>query len=238
MKHFYLWMIFCILYSCHTQDDVLTEPAGTQHNAKTMTTYPENKANAFDLAGRLHNELCGAYETTPSPILTINDAVSVVDLLSVSNPTLTQLTPEGFTPLSDQRLEFIVADSLPASQVIEQSTLSLKAKISLANFVSVLELYKSQQKPYDQVYDFILSYENSVAQDPTLTSTDKQILFTTSSIARHAHHFASVNKKKPPRDKDWDIKTASILAGCDGSQQSTVAAVRMAAAASIYINRR
>lgn len=237
MKHFYLWMILPILCSCNSDEDIIIKAPQTKQYSKLMGDYPENKANAFDVAGRLHNELCLAYETTSSPILVMDDAISVTELLSLSNISLTQLTPGGFTPLSGERLEFIVGDSLQALQVIEQLPLSLKAKISLANFVSVLELYKSQETPYDQIYEFIVSFEDSIAQDLTFSSTDKQILFTTSSIARYAHHFASLRKKKPPRDKDWDIKTASILAGADGRWQSMATAIRMSVAASLYLNK-
>ncbi|MBD3581298.1 hypothetical protein [Flavobacterium selenitireducens] len=237
MKHLYLWMILLILSSCHSEEDLTTQTSQTHQFSKSMAGYPENKANAFDSAGKLHNELCLAYEMAPSPILSMGDAIDLTESLSLANASMVQLTPGGFIPLSESRLEFILADSLQALQVIEQSTLSLKAKISLANFLSVLELYKSQEKQYAQIYDFIVNYEDSITQDLTFSSADKQILFTTTSIARYAHHFASLRKKKPPRDKDWDIKTASILSGTDGSRQNTTAAIRMSVAASLYVNR-
>ena len=237
MKHFYLWMIFPTLCCCTPDEEVITTIQIGQLQSKVMINYPENKANAFDDAGKLHNELCLAYEFSPTSILTIDEAVSATNTLSLSNQQLSSLTPGAYGPISKERLSFIFQNGQNPWQVIEQSPLSFKGKISLTNFVSVIEHYKALEKPYDEFYNFIISYESSVLQDVTLAYSDKQILLTTASIARYAHYFASLRKKKPPRDKDWDANVGSIIAGTEGSQESIVSAIRMSVAGSLYSNK-
>lgn len=226
-----------MLFSCTAEENETIGPRPADMHLRIMDGYPENKSNAFDIAGKLHNSLCLAFEAAPAPIASVSDAVGVTDVLCASDSDFLQLTSGGYTPPSAARLEFILGASQNAQQVIDQSSLSLKAKISLTNFLSTLDFYKSQGKEYDTVYQFIIEYEDSVLHDPVFSSTDRQILFTTSSIARYAHHFASLRKKKPPRDKDWDASIGNIAAGTDGSQESTAKAVAMSVAASLYTNR-
>lgn len=229
-------MIFPLLFSCTTEETQNETPA-IQPHLKVMTGYPENKANIYDLAGKLHNDLCLAYETAPMSLFSVEDAIWISDSLATSNPQFQQLTLGGLTSVSSSRLAFIMQSSENALQVIDDVNISQKARISLVNFLSTIEIYKTQGAEYDAIYQFIIAYEDSISQDSSLSSQDKQIIFTTSSIARYAHHFASLRKKKPPRDKDWDANIGNITAGTDGAEESMAKAVSMSVAASLYSNR-
>lgn len=107
----------------------------------------------------------------------------------------------------------------------------------MANFLATLDYLSKHDSDYDTLYQFIVDYESSVADDSSFGSTDRQMIFTATSIARFDYYFASQHKGKPPRDRDWDANIGNIAAALSGSQQSTAQAVSMSVAASIYRNR-
>ena len=230
-------MIFPLLFSCTQEENETITAPRVQSNLKVMSGYPENKANPFDEAGRLHNELCLAYESGPVLIATTQDAIEIAVTLAGSSLEFAQLTPNGYTYPSSTRLDFIFQSPNNLWHAVEQLPLTGKARISLTNFLMGVDSLKVQKSDYDGIYQFIIAYEDSVTQDTTFSSLDRQIIFTATSIARYSHHFASLRKKKPPRDKDWDANIGNIVAGTDASPESTAKAVIVSVAASLYSNR-
>ncbi|RZK13163.1 MAG: hypothetical protein EOO46_00320 [Flavobacterium sp.] len=236
MKHFYLWMIIPFLFSC-TMDN---EKSNTQSIAPNHRTagFPENISNEYDTAGKLHYDLCEAFDISPSVISSLHEAVSATNGLAVGSQDFQLIVPGNYVSPSEQQLSYIIENPQRPVDVINQLALSGKGKTSLLNFVNTLDFFKSQGMTYDEIYSFIVSYEDSINQDVSFGEVDRKIIFTTTSIARYAHYFTERRKKKKPvRDKDWDVSIGNLVAGSDGSQESTAKAVSMSVAVGLYNNK-
>ncbi|RYD74189.1 MAG: hypothetical protein EOP84_20305 [Verrucomicrobiaceae bacterium] len=67
------------------------------------------------------------------------------------------------------------------------------------------------------------------------STSDKELLLITTSVTRHASYFARAQKRKP-RDKDWILVIANIMAAADGAEDGIGEAAVLAATAGIVSN--
>ena len=76
------------------------------------------------------------------------------------------------------------------------------AKLSLIDFIHSFLLLFKQEDGYALLYDFVVQYERSVLTDPIFTETDKQIILTTTSFARHST-YETITESTAIIDPDW-----------------------------------
>lgn len=241
MKNLYLWIaIITILSSCSPDDkaEQVQKNLSVQSNLAMRKTglYPENMANEFDSSGQLHNEISEAYlagntsETTTAAIL------GRIETIANANSDFNALKTGYYSP-STSRLDYIFSNQYSCYlDIISNSSMSLKGKLSLSEFLASVMLQRDQGQPYEMIYEFIISYESSILADPLLTGSDRRIILTTASITRYSFYFAQKHKKKP-RDRDWDISWGNIVAGTEGDESSMAKAIIMSATLGIMSNK-
>jgi|GEM_PF-994217 len=204
--------------------------------AKNQTVQPANSANPFDDAGRIHSILLDDYfKADPLP-QNIGDIIARVATLSETNTDFMGLTGLPGTTLTVCRANHILQESDKAVPgIFEQAPISGRAKVSLKNFTaSLLPLCESGQE-YGLIYDYIVDYENLVLADTLLSDRDRQLMLTTTSIAR----YAASKKKRPKRnaDTDWEINIFHVAGSIDGMSQDTPTAITSALSLGIAGNR-
>ena len=79
---------------------------------------------------------------------------------------------------------------------------------------------------YQEIYALLVSYEQGIQGNSALSSSDKQILLTTSSVVRY-----STERKR--KDKDWETSVTKIAQTVFASDQNVVLGIKMAAAVGI-----
>ena len=236
MKNLSLWYVILIttilLSSCN--DDSYNPEISTAENTNYLMREaddPSNSANAFDIAGQLHIELTEGYLLTSPKAIPLGNTIAAVELIANLNPTFLSLRPYDYVSPTAIRIEHILTNGNAA---INNLAISAPAKTGLTHFIDTLMVHQESNTDFAVVYSYIINYEASVMLNNSYNEMDKRVLLTTSSIARHAMHFA--RKRKKPRDRDWDISWGSIVAGGSGTEESMSKAVVMSAVAGIDLN--
>jgi hypothetical protein len=235
MKNSYLLaFIFPFFVSCSPDGDNI--PDTTKGMTDRITgLYPENSANAFDGAGQLHNDISEAFLAGGYSTASIQGTITTCESLASSNVDYMALK-EPYTSPDPLRLDYIINNEASSmADIIANSPMTSTAKTSLTTFINTVMSYQAQQKEYDLLYQYIITYETAILADSSLTATDRKIILTTSSISRYAFYFASKHKQKP-RDRDWDISIGNIVAGTEGAHEGMSKAIIMSAAVGLTHN--
>lgn len=228
MKFYYLCILFCSLFiSCSDNSDSNHQSSVAQRFAVvSIDTIPINKANPYDTAGQIHHELLTAYYSSDSLPLTLTGIITTTE--TIANETFSFITlNEGFPyafKYSD-RVAYIV--SQPAGfqdEIINGSLDADEARANLKSFITSLLAQCEQEDDFRILYNYIVSYEDSVLHNGSLSLKDKQTILITSSIARHSVY---ARKKKPKKntDPDWPLLIGNIVATIDGADDSMADAV-------------
>lgn len=255
MKTFTLWTIILTLFiccassltlvSCSTENESANSKEGTIGQSSLPSTvvqrktglYPENAANDYDAAGQLHNDISESYLANGLVPTTTAAAIQQVQAIANSNIEYQSLVPSNYVSPTATRIDYIMNNQQSSTlDIIANSGMSLRAKLSLTTFLNTVMEYKSQGKDIDYLYPFIIDYETNTISDPALTAMDRKVILTTTSITRYGFYFAQKHRRKP-RDRDWDISWGNIVAGTEGSSESSAKAIMMATVAGILSNK-
>jgi len=203
---------------------------------KGVGDYPANILNPYDIAGRMHNEIIQGYINEDVEITSLENTIEQVELLTSHYPEFTAIKTAFYEKPSVERMEYLT-NSMPGriSEIITLSSLTMKGKISLANYITNLQWHVVNEKDYDTLYKFTIEYEVSVLKDTDFTANDRTILLTTAAVARYGYHLRK--KKVKRRDRDWDISVGNFLTATDGVANSVAEAITMSVVAGIMANR-
>jgi hypothetical protein len=180
---------------------------------------PENPENVYDFAGRLYNELLELYLSGNYPHNTISAISQQIELLVIAHTEGMLLDPQTDSAANFEAIQQILDNpQTQQDQIISKSLMTNPAKISLAGFMDDVLLWGNY--PYDTIYPLIVSYESSVIANNALTTEDKRIILTTSSIARYSLY--DDDKRK---DKDWGGSVGNRIGGVSGALDNPSSAV-------------
>lgn len=182
---------------------------------------PENPANIYDFAGKLHNDILDVYLAGNYQHTTLAQISQQIEAIAAANNDLMLLDIGTNLPIDLNIIQEIVSNSqVKLDQVIVNSTMTSAAKNSLSSFMNNLLLWKNQS--YEEIYQSILSYESTVISNPVFDNEDKRIILTSSSIIRYSIYYDVVEK-----DKDWDTSIGHRVGGLSGAlDNSSVAILR------------
>ncbi len=223
MKFFYLCLsILPFFISCsdatplNRLDTSVSNSESVSFARGTDTVLPFNKNNPYDAAGRIQNELLEAYFSSDTLSSSVAAIATKVDSLAKLNKNFVSLgSTYKFTSLD--RVNYIIshADSC-STTIIVNSLDTFSAKKSLLDFTDSLVSLCEREDDYAFIYDSIVGYEASVLKNDLFSDSDKRVLLTTTSIARHSVY---LRKKKPKKSKDpeWDDLVTNIAAASDGA---------------------
>ncbi|MGX7668883.1 hypothetical protein [Flavobacterium pedocola] len=206
-------------------EEKLPVTALTYGSTQRGVVFPANPANAYDNAGRLHNELFEAYYSNSQLPTTTDSIVDLAESIGTANNEFNALKGIGYVPVSASRVDYIVShQSVSMAEIMDASPLSSTAKLSLIDFISDLTTLYATEDNYETIYTFIVAYEAGIIQNSQLTQTDRRIMLTTSSIARYSTY---MGRKKPKQntDADWTIFVGNIVSGTEGACIGTAEAI-------------
>lgn len=222
MKSFYLCLtLVFILVSCTASSD--SEALASKETLESHSIYhkngdvePSNSSNPYDVAGQLHNELLEVYSSKDYSPATVTETAKRVMEIANSN-SLFMSFGSTYVFNAHERVSYVIANSSSCfPSVLDVSLSNSSARKSLATFSYSLGSLCNEEDDYSVIYEFIVSYESMVLKDITMNEKDKQVILTTTSIARYATY---ERKKKPKKNKDpeWDYLVTNIIAATDGA---------------------
>ena len=213
MKRFPFLMLFLALtiLSCSTDENFIDAQTNATINIanndleRTVAFVAENKNNPFDYTGKTYNAILQEYDNNNFP--SSNPQVIVENVESIANnlPDFIALkNSNAFVNANYETLINIISGDYLIDYALANSGLSLNAQVVLNNFIVNLKIQVESQSTAT-VHTFILDFEDTIWQQNNLSTSDKKIILSTTSIIRYAN---AENKNGGP-DKHWrDIKNS------------------------------
>ncbi len=191
------------IVSSDTPEGVVSNKEILYYNSKKADTMPANTENPYDSDGRMYHELFknnyesdGLQSLSSSVISRVESVAYAKTIFNIiqKKDNISVAVAEGISVNSDSTVSF--------SDIIANSSMTASAKLSLIDFIhSFLFLFKQEDR-YAVLYDFMVQYERSILTDPIMTETDKQIILTTASFARHSA-YETRTESTAIIDPDW-----------------------------------
>lgn len=242
MKNFPFLMLFSAfaIVSC-SNDDSFTD-LGTNEKMETTTNAlkrtvsfdAENKSNPFDNAGKAYNAILDAYSNENSLSNNPEKIAETVESIANSLPEFMALkTSNDLTVVDYETLRGIMDGEYAFENAMSDSSLSSNAKTVLNNFITDLESQVENQS-MATVHAFIMEFENNLPQQTNLSSNDRKIILTTTSIAR----YVNAEKSDSDPDKIWIHVKNGITATLNGMFQNTAKGVLNATVVTILQKRK
>ena len=237
MKNYFLKLVLCCtLASCSDDNASLQDKAGiasvTSHSKVQERTSPENNANPFDRAGKIHNQVLEAYYALPQA----QDIPMAVDSLAKRNADFNTVKTPSFGSTDPLRVNAIAGSSFTTFETaVGASQMSAAGKASFIGFAEDLMLLYNTEDDYAVVHSFIISYEQDVLANALLAATDKKTILVSTSISRHA---AYVSKKKPKKntDPEWDLMIGHLVGSVEGAGFGMAEAITLSLSVGITDN--
>lgn len=241
MKNISLGLVILplLIISCTTDNfdtansiDSKVSDKKSENGARLVQTLtPENPANVYDYAGKLHNDLLETYlagNYQYSTIAQISEQVHAIAAGS-SDVVLLNLEP-NLSDNFEEIQEIINNPEAKLEEAITNSSMTNAAKISLSSFMNAALLWKNEE--YGAIYESIISYESAVMTNTNFSDEDKRIILTTSSIARYSLYY----DKQPPYDEDWGTSVGNRVGGVSGAIDNSFTAISRSLIIGIMIN--
>ncbi|MDA6069534.1 hypothetical protein NJT12_07880 [Flavobacterium sp. AC] len=221
MKNFLISMLAVLALSCTNdyarEDSESNFKKKDANSKKNAGLNPENTANAYDIAGKIHNDLLDAYLSGNFSDQTISAISSKIDSISLLNSDLQNLP--SYYPINFQEIQGIVdSPEMQLEQIIANSWMSTGSKNCLSEFMSLAALW--QNSGYDAAYQSIISFEAAVANNQQFSAEEKRIILTSSAITRYSLYYASERK-----DKDWETSVGNRVGAVQGALSNSATAV-------------
>jgi hypothetical protein len=199
---------------------------------------PANPDNNYDRAGQLHNEILEAYTGNGAGLpSTVSGIITKVETTANANTGFLSIKGQAYQQASSTRVQYLLANqSTAVSGAINSSGLSSAGKASLSTFTSGFFSIYNQLATYESLYNYITVYESAVIADQNLTTTDKRIILTSTSVTRHSSYYSRKRPKKNT-DPEWDLLIGNIAGAIEGSVAGSAEAITLALATGIAENQ-
>lgn len=232
MKNLKFWAAVLPLFITACSNEYTGDASESAHigaTTKKSGIAPHNTANPYDIAGSIHNDILENLENANFNSGSIESIANAIDSVSISYQGITSL-PSGNPAVSTRLAEItaIVNNTDALYNVLTASSLELSARNSFSTFINTLLLGSSN--PYEDIHSAVVSYEANILASTLMSSEDKRIILTTTSIIRYSAY------KKKRKDKDWETSVTSIAAAVSGSDECLVLALKMAATVGLSKN--
>lgn len=234
MKNFLfpLTLLTSLLVSCTNEnmdeaEIVTTGPNNGQTTKLSQNLSPENPANPYDIAGKIHNDILDVYLSGNYSASTTAEIAQKVDSIAALN---TDFVNSGTNlPINFTEIQAIIdAPQAQLQQEITTAPMTNNAKICLSNFMDSFALWEADE--YAVTHQSIIYWENSVINNPQFNTEEKRIILTTSSIARHSLYYARERK-----DKDWETSVGNRAGAVQGAVDNCCTAINRSIVAGLLI---
>ncbi|SHH92993.1 hypothetical protein SAMN05444671_4340 [Flavobacterium sp. CF108] len=193
-------VFFCMLVSCSTESDIelSDNPSNNTSTSKKSSILSGNQSNPFDGDGKKYDDALLSYLQNNEAPDTIEELTAQIQFISeeytTSNNNLT-ITPEHVSLIMNDPINKLLG-------TIENSSLGMQAKAEVVGFIE--NLIDLQEEEYEQIYNYIISYETQVIANTELSTEEKQSILIISSISTYALEGESKRK-----DKDWETSVGN-----------------------------
>lgn len=231
MKNFLLGLVILnlLMVSCTADpivtaeniDDTISSEKSKQKTARLVQNQtPENPANIYDFAGKIHNEILNVYLAGNYQHYTIAQISQQIELIAAQNSNLTSLNVGANLSTNAVLIQEIINNpQTKLDETIANSAMTVVAKNNLSSFMNNMLLW--QNLSYEEIYGSIIAYESTVIANPEFTNEDKRIILTTSSIARYSTYYDLERK-----DKDWETSTGHRVGAVSGALDNPSMAIQ------------
>ena len=239
MKNLCFLSLFFAVISCSNDEiplDTSSELA-TNSYSKFGDTLPQNSENPYDDAGRIQHEVLLSYYKGGSLASSLSGTIQIVDSIANQNSSYTSIKGSAIVVVPESRMLYLLSErDSTLARVLRNLPISLYAKQSLSGYVSSITTKVLNNDSYALIHDYSVDYEFDVVNDILLTTEEKELLLTTSSIARYS---VFMKRKRPKKntEPDWDWLTANLVGGAEGAVISSAEAISRAAVLGISDNK-
>ena len=221
---FNLLMVSCTadpIVTAENIDDTISSEKSKQKTARLVQNQtPENPANIYDFAGKIHNEILDVYLAGNYQHYTIAQISQQIELIAAQNSNLTSLNVGANLSTNAVLIQEIINNpQTKLDETIANSAMTVVAKNNLSSFMNNMLLW--QNLSYEEIYGSIIAYESTVIANPEFTNEDKRIILTTSSIARYSTYYDLERK-----DKDWETSTGHRVGAVSGALDNPSMAIQ------------
>lgn len=230
MKQIKLWLAilpFAVIACSDETTEGKIENANPSKASTEKTTGPSNPSNPenpYDAAGNFYSKILDILDTDGLELNSVEHAAAMIDSIADTFPELDGMANDAVLHQRIHQLNSIVASEATMDDILLSSILGQEARTSLMQLENLFTLHADD--PYQTLYAQIVSYEQDVQANSSLSAGDKQILLTTSSVVRY-----STERKR--KDKDWETSVTRIAQTVFASEQNVVLGLKMAAAVGI-----
>lgn len=236
-----LMALLPVLLSCSDSEELETKPNlidswtnSTTNQFKDATVLAGNFDNPYDLAGSIHTELFTDYCTSTAPDSSLTVVITDLVKLANANANFRNLSATSYSFTNTQRLErlLVVSDSvLTTSLRIAVSDVSLQ--MSFENFIKKIMTECGNEASYLALHNEIVSYEDTIMDDISVSASDKKVVLTVTSVLRYK---IKRLKKRPKKntDSDWDLMITTMGAAAEGGKEDLQEAIILSLLAEIY----
>ncbi|ABQ06048.1 hypothetical protein [Flavobacterium johnsoniae] len=200
------------------------EYAQAAKNLEENHSDAENLDNPYDAAGSFYSKILDIMDTDSLELNSVEHAAVMIDSIADTYPELDGTANDAVLHRRLHQLTAIIASESTMDDILPSSILGQEARTSLMQLEGLLTMHADD--PYEALYAQIVSYEQDVLGNSSLSTGDKQILLITSSVVRY-----STERKR--KDKDWETSVTRIAQTVFASEDNVVLGLKMAAAVGI-----
>ncbi|WP_348825585.1 hypothetical protein [Flavobacterium aestuarii] len=207
MKNLLLCIATSLFFiSCSTDSDFdISENGMNQPLVSNISVAPENKANPMDLKGKTFYKALTPYSGENKFPNSIDEITNQIKFVSAKIGSKS-ITSKRAIVFNDDIVQSIMADpdNIMIS-IVQSSSLGSASKTDLIAFLQ--DLISRRQQEFEDNYNFITTYENTVLLNQTFSADDKDTILTVTSISRYSLYSESERK-----DRDWETSVGSKMA--------------------------
>ena len=210
-----------MLLACSPESDYdLPENLNVRtEDLKTERAFPLNPANPFDVKGRIYYDAVQSYfknNDGPNSVEQITKQITFLSKLYYHNDQ-NKNANLGFT--NEEILAILNNPPVKLLEIIENCSISAASKSQLVLFVQTLITQQDEQ--YEDIRDYIISFDNGIIESTSLTSNEKETILTVSTISSYSL-YAEAERK----DRDWETSVGhKEMASLFNSNQVSVVSV-------------
>ncbi|MEP6929376.1 MAG: hypothetical protein ABI850_05165 [Flavobacterium sp.] len=204
MKNLVLCLTVLFFTLSCTNDEDYSAPllVNSALDTSEVSNRAKNTSNPFDQTGAEFYAQFTSYIAEngyPSSNSQIKDQM----LLLSAKASKSSLTSKSIITITPEMIALILANpEVKLLEIIDSSSLSNAVKNNLTSFVG--DLVYRQNDDYDQVYSFIIDYEEDVIDNTILEEDEKDTILKVSSISRY-----SLYAEARVRDRDWETSVTN-----------------------------
>lgn len=210
--------------SCADEENAAQKITPALSNKDGGDTLPAYTSNPYDNAGRVYDEIFGAYYDGTSRLTDVPSIIADVKAIANANTSFATMNSSCTLP-SVERVQYLATRSISdIGGIIGASNLSSLGKTSFINFlISFTALYDTETDA-SQMYNAVIKYEDTVINNGLITGNDKRIILTTTSIIRYSSYRA---KKKPKKNTDpyLTIWVTHVFGTEEGAEENAAKAI-------------